>query len=1028
LFSFVNFFSGKGIDLSTTTRKSQSLSSLKFPIALLLNRMILEETIIMEKKISIVLIIVTISLIIAGCGNDSPSEPSGTKSQVEFAEVYTDKDGKGSFVVKNGKLDFKTINGTTGEAIKNVESYLATDGKNAVVLLIDPMWDYIPRLASDRTDIDQPFYSKPAPFSPQYIWTGTKAFTLQLWNDYVKAGDDLVYTDQLPVDPTLEMIHKYFESWKTTNLDKLESTLSEVVNSIVSKDADILITEALFGPEPDKTYLKVTNVTSIKDLVVQSLCQNYSEKYRLKGYKLDQKLEIWRMKISNPKSGSPILIIPSGSPESTPLDSIPPKTSITKSPDDSIDYNDVVFEWEGKDNQSQASELLYCYYLQDDNATGWSSGSPWSSKTTVTYYNLNQGNYVFYVKSKDKADNVELDPVTKKFTITKSPPNEPQIEININADNFNVGDIIHAFYRSKKGIENNIVNVYILFESLQSGRRYYFYNNPGNKAPEWLVKKLASLNTGRLEIKDFPKKAPRPAPSSSPVENWMNEAQGWYLNNWKVENNSGELFSYEIGPDFPSGSYRLHVWLTKFDTGYSEVLGKESSVTFSMDTPAESCFIATAAYGTPLAEEVQVLRCFRDKYLLTNWFGSTFVNIYYRVSPPIANYISPHDFLKRMTRVGLRPIIWVAEFLLRATLFQKTIILILSSLSLVGLLIVLRKKIRSLGKISTLVILLLGTSYIVSGCGDSENTLPTMGNTPTVNIISPANGASFSEGESIEFVGSATGTNIDVIANSSLIWKSDVDGNIGEGRGFRASNLSVGKHKIELIGSDNKEKKSIDTATIEILEASPGDVLIILPAPGDCPTGLTYDGKDLWVADDFQDKIYKVDPCTGLVISSFASPGPEPSGLAWDGNCLWSADLSDDKISKISFPGATIVNSFPSPASHPAALTWDGNYLWTSDLAEKKIYKVDSSNGSVVTSFYSPGDYPNGLAWDGNFLWVVDVWTHGLYQVDPSDGSVITSFTAPGTWHRGLAWDGKYLWLVDSAEKNLYKIKVPVSK
>ncbi len=78
---------------------------------------------------------------------------------------------------------------------------------------------------------------------------------------------------------------------------------------------------------------------------------------------------------------------------------------------------------------------------------------------------------------------------------------------------------------------------------------------------------------------------------------------------------------------------------------------------------SSSCFIATAAYGSPMQLDVRYLRAFRDQYLLTNSIGRKLVAYYYRISPPMANYIRQHDGLRAAVRVGLKPAVWMAQLL-----------------------------------------------------------------------------------------------------------------------------------------------------------------------------------------------------------------------------------------------------------------------------------------------------------------------------------------------------------------------------
>jgi alpha-tubulin suppressor-like RCC1 family protein len=87
--------------------------------------------------------------------------------------------------------------------------------------------------------------------------------------------------------------------------------------------------------------------------------------------------------------------------------------------------------------------------------------------------------------------------------------------------------------------------------------------------------------------------------------------------------------------------------------------------------PTPGCFTATAAYGTPMAGEIQILREFRDKYLLTNPVGEALVDVYYKVSPPMAEFITEHPSLKPVVRAGLLPALAMSTVVVNTTPAEK---------------------------------------------------------------------------------------------------------------------------------------------------------------------------------------------------------------------------------------------------------------------------------------------------------------------------------------------------------------------
>jgi hypothetical protein len=130
----------------------------------------------------------------------------------------------------------------------------------------------------------------------------------------------------------------------------------------------------------------------------------------------------------------------------------------------------------------------------------------------------------------------------------------------------------------------------------------------------------------------------------------------------------------------PEEGYSFKCWIGDVG-GVTNVTAASTTITMNDDYSiiatfkfGTGCFIATAAYGTPMAEEIQILRDFRDQYLVSNPVGEALVEFYYRVSPPIAEFITEHPSLRPMVRAGLMPAVAMSTIAVNTSAVEKVAI------------------------------------------------------------------------------------------------------------------------------------------------------------------------------------------------------------------------------------------------------------------------------------------------------------------------------------------------------------------
>ncbi len=148
-----------------------------------------------------------------------------------------------------------------------------------------------------------------------------------------------------------------------------------------------------------------------------------------------------------------------------------------------------------------------------------------------------------------------------------------------------------------------------------------------------------------------------------PAKNATDDAEGATALTLPVAVAEGILIEGTIG-DLAA---QTHYWIAVRAT---DELNRSGPVQVAeIDTPTRTfatvspCFVATAAYGTPLAAEIMGLRWFRDRFLMSIAPGRDAVAAYYAVGERLAARVAEHAWLRAAVRGMLAPLTAATEWL-----------------------------------------------------------------------------------------------------------------------------------------------------------------------------------------------------------------------------------------------------------------------------------------------------------------------------------------------------------------------------
>ncbi|HTS50337.1 MAG TPA: hypothetical protein VMH05_20470 [Bryobacteraceae bacterium] len=169
-----------------------------------------------------------------------------------------------------------------------------------------------------------------------------------------------------------------------------------------------------------------------------------------------------------------------------------------------------------------------------------------------------------------------------------------------------------------------------------------------------------------------------------------------------------------------------------------------------------------------------------------------------------------------------------------------------------------------------------------------------------------------------------------------------------------------------------------------------GSVILQLQTESIHGSGITYGDGALWIASTWSLKTLKVDPKTGKTLAAFDEPGAgmpkfgnpdRPSGahgLKWVDGKIWMAMPPAEKIYLIEPESGVAIRSIPGPGIRTHGLAWDGRYLWCAESIDRAIYKLDPSDGRPLAKIQLTKDDPE--------IHGLDLWKGAFWYSDASSG------------------------------------------
>jgi len=188
---------------------------------------------------------------------------------------------------------------------------------------------------------------------------------------------------------------------------------------------------------------------------------------------------------------------------------------------------------------------------------------------------------------------------------------------------------------------------------------------------------------------------------------------------------------------------------------------------------------------------------------------------------------------------------------------------------------------------------------------------------------------------------------------------------------------------------------------------------------GDNPVAIAVGHGSIWVQNDIDGTVSRIDPATNAVVATIpiatpldpAAPleytlvGERESGpdLAVDATSVWATKPEEQAVVQVD-PQTNAVVATIALEADPMSIAVDGSSLWVALFGSSSVARIDTATGEIVATI--PGvSSPAGIAATQDAIWVTNYWNNSVTRIDPATNQVVATISlnwpgAPVTGHQ----------------------------